>query len=79
MIWKVMSQTVTASGDPQQFFNEAGEEVFLIAYEREGGGGDSSIPRRVVGTDPVKRAAARLSANRAIRRYDRSPEVLPHA
>jgi hypothetical protein len=73
--WKVIQATVTASGDPRQFYDESGE-VFVLALERVSGGNDTHMPRRVIGTGR-DRASAVASAHATMRTYDSIGRILP--
>jgi hypothetical protein len=78
--WQVLSQTVTSSGDPQQFFVKPEDvsaiEMFVIAAVRVSGGNDARMPRRVIGTGHT-RASARRSLDETLSGYDSSYRLVP--
>ena len=78
--WVIISQTVTAGGDPAQFhvdaIHEHEREVFLIAALRITGPDDNEMPRRLVGLGDT-RARARVALDDAFTRYDSSYRLVP--
>lgn len=74
--WEALTQVLTSTGQPRQFFNEDGAELFMAAYERVSGPGDEKVPRRVVGTG-VTRKRALASAHIALSRYDSTYSIIP--
>lgn len=82
MNWKILSQTVTAGGDPREFmvgeFDGLGEErMFVIAAERMGGPDDTTgMPRRCMGTGS-DRASARRSLEATIKACDPMGRIVP--
>lgn len=77
--WYVLSQTVTAKGEPREFATFGELEMVrqhAIAAERSKGGSDDRIPRRALGIG-VTRAHARRSLVEIISAYDPSYRLLP--
>lgn len=77
--WLVFSQTVTATGHAHDFavegFQFTHKKMCFIAAERQGGGNDTTTPRRAIGigTDHVR---ARRSLDETISAYDPSYRVI---
>lgn len=80
MKWKILSQTVTAGGDPREFIvgdtqAMSDKKLFIIGAERTGGPSDSRMPRRALGTG-TDRASARRSLQATIIGYDPSYQLI---
>lgn len=67
---------LNAGGDPEQYHDADGNELFLLTALRVSGPSDDKMPRRVIGTGST-RDAARRSLGRALSRYDRTYWVVP--
>lgn len=56
--WYRTAESVTAGGNPTQWYTDDGMQ-FMVAYIRCSGPGDSEIPRRVAALEPHASQASR--------------------